>query len=202
MFKCVREKRLRHTVAVNSLPSWPMNIMVHSVWSHREGLSSEPDIPSLSQEQWRIFPLHQGADQSGMNLNAWNMLNPPSYMRCIWFSLNIVSLYFLASLQSMPSTLLMQYLVSGKPAWQFAWAEKICLKSAFTGGFNILRKMLCFCSLKVCHKHEWNYTLALPHPQSSLPEEKIIHFQLQGQLKSIQRWEKTDHFSYGSNCFH
>lgn len=151
MFKCVSEKRL--TVAMNSQPSWQWTSWYN--WSGlREGPSSEPDIPSLSKEQWRIFPFHQGTDQSGMNLNAWNMLNPPSYMYCIWFSLNVVSLYFLASLQSVPSTLLMQYLVSGKPAWQFAWAEKICLKSAFTGSFNILRKMLCFCSLKVCHKHE------------------------------------------------
>lgn len=153
MFKCVSEKRLRLTVAVNSLPSWNVNIMVELVWSHREDSSSE-DIPSLPKEQWRIFPFHQGADQSGTNLYAWNMLKPPSYMHSIWFSLNIVSLYFFTSLQSVPSTLLMQYLVSGKPAWQFAWAEKICLKSAFTGSFNILRKTLCFCSLKVCHKHE------------------------------------------------
>lgn len=154
MFKCVSEKRLRLYVAVNSLSSWHMNTMVQLVWSYREGPSSEPGIYSLSKERWRIVPFHQGADQSEMNLNAWNMLNPLSYMHCIWFSLNIVSLYFLASLQSMPSTLLMHYLVSGKPAWQFAWAEKICLKSAFTGVFNLLRKMLCFCSLKVCHKHE------------------------------------------------
>lgn len=69
VFKCVSEKRLRLTVAVNSLPSWNVNIMVELVWSHREDSSSE-DIPSLPKEQWRIFPFHQGADQSGTNLYA------------------------------------------------------------------------------------------------------------------------------------
>lgn len=154
MFKCVNEKRLRLTVAMNSLPSWQW-----TSWYNWSGLTEKILPQSLTflpspKSNGGFFPFHQGADQSGMNLNAWNTLNPPSYMHCIWFSLNMLSLYFLASLQSVPSTLLMQYLVSGKPAWQFAWAEKICLKSAFTGSFNILRKMLCFCSLKVCHKHE------------------------------------------------
>lgn len=58
--------------------------------------------------------LQQGGWSIKNELECMRHMKTPSYTEYIWFFLNIISLYFPTSLQSIQSPLLMQYLVSGK----------------------------------------------------------------------------------------
>jgi len=115
--------------------------------------SHQHSIHSLPKEQPEDFSFPERGRLIRNELECMQHVKSPSSAHRVWFSSPLLccapSLDFKA-LRALCSA------ISGfrQAAWQCAWAEKICLKSAFTGGFSILRKALCFRSPKVCHKHE------------------------------------------------